>query len=367
MSLRVGVNLLFCSPGRVGGSEEYLVRQLDGLTAIGAPVDRRLYASARFATAHPDLAVDVVRAPVDTDRRPLRVALEHTWLAAVSRRDDLVHHGGGTLPLVGRGPTVLTVHDLQFLTYPEYVAPLKLRYLRSAVPRALRRADVVVTPSEFVRGSVLDAVGVDPDRVRVVPHGVPDPVALTDAATLRSRYGLGTGPVLVYPAITHPHKDHTLLLDLMARHWRDPDLRLVLLGGRGRAEADVAGRLAALGPASRVVRPGRVPVADRDGLLALATALVFPSRYEGFGAPLVEAMAVGTPVVCSDHAAVREVVGDAAVVRRAGDVEAWADALDEVDARRGELVARGRARRESFTVEVSGAALLAAYEQAVRR
>jgi alpha-1,3-rhamnosyl/mannosyltransferase len=374
--LRVGVNLLFCSPGRVGGSEQYLVRQLLGLRAVAADpgphLAVRAYASRRFLDAHRELAgegFEGVASPVDTDRRPLRVAIEHSWLAVASRGDDLVHHGGGTVPVVGRRPAVLTLHDLQFLSHPEYVAPVKLRYLRSMVRAGVRRAAVVATPTAFVRRTVLDAYDVAPERVVVVPHGVPDPDpdagARSDPGELRRRYGLGDGPVLVYPAITHPHKDHAMLLDLLERHWRHPDLRLVLLGGRGVAEDDVAARIAGLGAPSRVVRPGRVPDADRDGLLALATALVFPSRYEGFGAPLVEAMTVGTPIVCSDHEAIREVVGDAAVVRPVGDVSAWADALDEVARRRDELVAAGRRRREAFTLAASGRALRAAYELAV--
>jgi alpha-1,3-rhamnosyl/mannosyltransferase len=370
MTRRVGVNLLFCSPGRVGGSEQYLTRQLLGLREIGADLDVRAYASRRFLDAHAELAgerFEGVPAPVDTDRRPLRVALEHSWLAVASRDDDLVHHGGGTVPALGRRPAVLTLHDLQFLTYPEYVAPVKLRYLRSMVRASVRRATVVATPTAFVRRTVVEAYGVAPERVLVVPHGVPDPDVgdRFDPTELRARYGLGDGPVLVYPAVTHPHKDHALLLDLLEHHWREPDLRLVLLGGRGAAEDEVVARLAALGPGSRVVRPGRVPDADRDGLLALATALVFPSRYEGFGAPLVEAMAAGTPIVCSDHEAIREVVADAAVVRPAGDVAAWADALDEVIRRREELVVAGRHRRQAFALAASGRALQDAYELAV--
>ncbi len=113
----------------------------------------------------------------------------------------------------------------------------------------------------------------------------------TVVVAVRQRYGLGEGPYVVYPAITHPHKNHQLLIDVMARHWTDPALRLVLLGGAGAVDADVGRSIIDRGLGDRVVRPGRVPDADRDALIAGATALVFPSRYEGFGAPLIEAMA----------------------------------------------------------------------------
>jgi glycosyltransferase involved in cell wall biosynthesis len=367
----VAVNLLFCTPGRVGGSEEYLVRQLAGLAAVTNTVENRvdvtLYASDAFFAAHGDVPGRRRPSPVPTARRPLRVALEHTWLAANTRRADVVHHGGGTVPRVGRQPTVLTLHDLQFLRFPEYVAPTKLRYLRWMVPRSVARATIVAAPSEYVRDTVVDAYGADPSRVVVVPHGVADPdrAAMPDAAAVRARYGLGDGPVLVYPAMTHPHKNHTILLEAMATRWSDPALRLVLLGGPGAADAEVTSRIEQLGLGSRVVRPGRVSDLDRDALIALADALVFPSRYEGFGAPLVEAMALGTPIVCADHPAITDVVRDAAVVLPPDDVDAWGAALDEVRRRRDELVAAGRRRREAFTLDASGRALAAAYEAAV--
>ena len=112
------------------------------------------------------------------------------------------------------------------------------------------------------------------------------------------------------------------------------------------------------------MRPGRVPAADRDGLVALAEALVFPSEYEGFGAPALEAMALGTPVICSDSAALPEVVGDAGVVVPL-TVEAWADALSVVAAERDALVERGLRRAAGFTTSASGSALAVAYRRAL--
>jgi len=213
----------------------------------------------------------------------------------------------------------------------------------------------------------VEAYGTDPDRVVVVPHGVDATLGrdAPSAGDLRDRYGLGDGPVVVYPAITHPHKNHRFLLELMATHWTDPDLHLVLLGGRGFADDEVASTVARLGLGRRVIRPGRVPDSHRDGLLSLADALVFPSEYEGFGAPAVEAMALGTPVICSDQPALAEVVGDAGLVLPL-DAEAWADALDVVRGRADELRAAGHERARSFTIERSGAAIAAAYELAER-
>jgi glycosyltransferase involved in cell wall biosynthesis len=365
----VAVNLLWCVPGDVGGSEQYLVRQLLGLASHPTPFVPTLYCLASFVDAHPELAslYRMQPASITGTSRPRRVLAEHTWLRRHTSDADLVHHGGGTTPAVGRTPIVLTIHDLQYLTHPEYLTPTKRRYLERAIPRSVRRSAVVAVPTEYVRTTVIDAYDVDADRVRVVPHGVESTLGADapSASALRRDYGLGAGPMIVYPAITHPHKNHRFLLEVMARHWTDPDLRLVLLGGRGAAEDEVAADIVRLGLEHRVVRPGRVPDDHRDGLIAAADALVFPSQYEGFGAPAVEAMALGTPVICSDQPALAEVVGDAGLVL-ALDVDAWADALDAVVARSDELRSAGRERARAFTTERSGAELAAVYDLAVR-
>src|SRR6056297_653617 len=168
----VAVNLLWCRPGAVGGSEEYLVRQLLGLAAAapGSPGSRiaaTVYCSPTFVDSHRELGdhFEMVAAPFDTDRRPLRVLGEHTWLAHHTRGAHVVHHGGGTTPMVGTRPIVLTVHDLQYRTHPEYLTALKRRYLERTIPRSVGRAAVVAVPTQYVRSTVVEAYGTDPDRV----------------------------------------------------------------------------------------------------------------------------------------------------------------------------------------------------------
>ena len=364
----VAVNLLWCVPGEVGGSEQYLARQLLGLASRPAEFAPTLYCLPAFVDAHPELGelYPMVVAGISGDSRPRRILAEHTWLRRRTGAAALVHHGGGTAPVGGRHPIVLTIHDLQYLTHPEYLSASKLRYLSWTIPRSVERATVVAVPTEYVRRRVIDAYGTAPERVTVVPHGV-EPAIGADAPSaseLRRDYGLGTGRVLVFPAITHPHKGHLFLLDVMARYWGDPDLRLVLLGGPGSADDEVTATIERLRLGRRVVRPGRVSHAHRDGLIALADALVFPSEYEGFGAPVVEAMALGTPVICSDQPALAEVVGDAGIVLPR-DAEAWADALEVLAERGNELRTAGRRRAASFTAERSGAGLAAAYRTAL--
>jgi glycosyltransferase involved in cell wall biosynthesis len=362
------VNLLWCVPGDVGGSEDYLVRQLIGLAGQPAPLVPTLYCLPAFVDAHPDVVAQfpTVAARISGSGRLRRILAENTWLARRTRHADVVHHGGGTVPTIHPGSIVLTIHDLQYLTHPEYLTVVKRRYLSSAIPRSIREATVIAVPTEYVRSTVIGRFDIDPARVMVVPHGVEPRLGAhaADPSELRQRYRLGSGPVIVFPAVTHPHKGHRFLLEVMAEHWTDPDLRLVLLGGEGMAEADVRTTVARLGLDHRVIRTGRVPADDRDGLIAMADALVFPSEYEGFGAPVVEAMALGTPVICSDQPALAEVVDDAGLVLpRSSD--AWSDALGEVASRRDELVAAGRRRALTYTADASGAALAAVYQAAL--
>jgi alpha-1,3-rhamnosyl/mannosyltransferase len=145
----------------------------------------------------------------------------------------------------------------------------------------------------------------------------------------------------------------------MRDHWTDPELRLVLTGGAGTAEHVVSASTD-----RRVCRLGRVPAADRNGLLAMSLAMVFPSRYEGFGAPLIEAMTLGAPVVCSDATCMPQIVGDAGLVRPLR-ADAWKDVLVEAHTRRDELVVAGHRRAQDFTSKASGAALAGAYARAL--
>ena len=215
--------------------------------------------------------------------------------------------------------------------------------------------------------SLVEAYGVHPDRLVVVPHGLPPDFAAApfDEADLRTRYRV-PGPFLLYPAATYPHKNHLVLLDALAQLEDRPELRLVLTGGPAASEEALREAIERRGLQERVVRTGRVPDADRDALLRTASALAFPSRYEGFGAPVVEAMAVGTPVLTSDVTALPEVVGPAGLLLDPDDPTAWADAIGHVlddAALRARLVAAGHARAGAFTAEHSAQALARAYRR----
>jgi glycosyltransferase involved in cell wall biosynthesis len=372
VKLRVGVNLLWLVPGVVGGSEEYVTRLLRGLADLDPDdLDVRLYGLEELATAHPDL---VERFPTRTlalrgRLKALRVAAETTWLARQVRRDrlDVIWHPGGVVPpLTGGAAVVLTVHDLRPLDMPDGFSRTKIAYLRAVLPRSVRRADQVTAPSQQVVDEMVARFGLDPDRARPIPHGIGaallDPVPPAEVARVRAAHGLQDRRWLIYPVITYPHKDHGTLIAAFARiAATHPDVDLVLTGGAGPAEDAVRAAIAASGVADRVHRTGRIDRADLDALIDGATAVAFPSRYEGFGNGALEGLAKGTPVVASDATSLPEVVSDGGLLVPPGDVTAWADALRRVlddDALAARLGAAGRVQAARFTDRAGAEALV---------
>ena len=364
MTPRIAVNLLWCRPGKVGGSEQYLARQLAGLARTGADdFEVSLYAPRGFAAVHPELrAFRTIETPSDGSNRAVRIARESTWLPARTRGVAITHHGGGTVPFRTNGRTLVTVHDVQYLTYPQYFSRTRLAYLSRMMPRSLRRADAIAVPSSYVRDTLVDRFGLDPSSVHVVVHGIESVDTSTiDVAASQHRHGVHGIPYLIYPAITHPHKNHRFLVDLLAGPWRESDVHLLFIGGEGRAHGELVAHIAASGVADRVHMTGHVGPVDRDALIAGADAVVFPSEYEGFGAPVAEAMLLGVPVVASDRTSLPGVVGDGGVVLPL-DLQAWADVPQMVRNRRDELVAAGRTRAAAFSLDASGRDLHGVYK-----
>jgi alpha-1,3-rhamnosyl/mannosyltransferase len=372
---RVGINLLWLVPGEVGGSEEYTVRLLSALADLGSDdVEVILYVNKRFSSAHPEIVsrFTTVVAPVSGSSRVLRVIAESTWLAIRSRADRcaLVHHAGGTMPAVRTVPGFLTLHDLQPLANPERFGLIKGSYIRFIAPRSLRRAECVVCLSHYVANDAIDRVGLPAERIRIVPCGIADPGAAFDAQRLREllgRFDLDDHPFIIYPAITYPHKNHATLVAAFARIAEKHDeVRLVFTGGAGSSDSVIQSTIEAYGLDSKVIRTGRVSEADLDLLYRAATMMAFPSLYEGFGLPVLEAMSRGCPVVASDAGSLPEVAGDAAEFVDPIDVAGWANALGaliEDSARRTVLARSGFDRVTQFAWSVSAQSLLSVYRE----
>lgn len=372
---RIGVNLLWLVPGEVGGSEEYTVRLLAALKQFGSDdVEIVLYVNGRFGEAYPELAswYPTRVAPVSGSSRGLRVVLESTWLAMRSRLDGcvLVHHAGGTMPMVRSVPGILTMHDLQPLANPERFGLIKGTYIRFLAPRSLKKAKTVVCLSDFVANDVVDRVGVRREDIEIVPCGVNDPGAAFDqqrSRALLEALDLSDHPFVIYPAITYPHKNHASLVAAFARIAdRVDDVRLVFTGGAGASDSVVESTIAAYGLQLKVIRTGRIPESDLDLLYRAATMMAFPSLYEGFGVPILEAMSRGCPIVSSDAGALPEVVGDAGELVDPIDVAGWANALLGLltdPTRRTVLTRRGFDRATQFSWSASAQTLLSVYRE----
>lgn len=365
---RVGVNLLWMEPEVVGGSEEYSTRLLSSVAGIGR---HRLVLFVRgdFSAHHEDLAAvtETVVAPLSGSSRVLRVALENSWLPHAARRVgvQLVHHLGGTVPWRNPTPTVLTLHDLQPLVFPENFSALKRGYLRRAIPRSVVTADAVSTTSGYVARAVASRFGL-PVRDIAVVHAGPGPVeAHPGAAAIRSmreRYGIGDR-YAIYPAVAYPHKNHEVLVQAAASF---EGVQLVFTGGPGPADQEIADRIAADGLTAQVKRLGRVPVEDLRCLLWGAAMLLFPSRYEGFGLPVVEAMARGVPVVAANATCLPELVADAGLIVEPSNPSDWAAAVRRLESDTGlaaELAERGRIRVAEFASESGGERLASLYDR----
>lgn len=353
----IALAMLSLVPGGMGGSETYARALGRGLESVGAPVRVVVPENASgFAGIAEEVAVAGVIAGESTVAR-----LRALWSAFVRgsriRRvfgDAAVVHFPFTVPVPRPGRDqafVMTVHDVQHHEMPELFGRAERLFRAFAYDRPARRADVVITISEYARESIVRELRVDPDRVRVVPLGV-------DTSSFEPNLGRRQ-PFALYPARGWPHKNHAALVaavELVRR--RRPGFGLVLTGGN----------LGALGELPDWVdRRGLVPLDELRSLYRSAAVLAFPSRYEGFGLPPLEAMASGLPVAASRAGSIPEVVGDAAVLFDPDDPEDIARGILEALDRGPELAAAGLDHVRRFTWDACVDGHLSAYAEADRR
>ena len=315
-------------------------------------------------------------------RRPQRLAWEQTVLPRlVARaRPDVVHSPHYTLPLRASAPVVVTLHDATPFTDPHLHTRVKGPFLRGATRTALRRAARLVVPSVATRDELVRVADADASRVDVVPHGVDSevfsPPSGARVAALRTRLGLGSTPYVAFLGTLEPRKNVAALVDAWVRacaagagahDGRDEPPVLVLAGGRGW-DHEVARAVARVPPGLRVVRPGYLPLEELPALLGGAEVVAYPSLGEGFGLPVLEAMACGAAVLTTPRLALPEVGGDA-VAYAEPDVGSLAVALAALldDAgERARLRRAALARAATFTWDATAEGHLAVYLAAVR-
>lgn len=289
------------------------------------------------------------------------------------RWPDVVHGTNFVVPPCRRAAEVVTVHDLTSVRFPELCAPASLAYPR-LVRRAVRRGAFVHTHSRYVAEEVVSFLDAPAERVRAISPGVvsgtevprpPGAGAVGPAQPVQAPF---PWPYLLAVGTIEPRKGYPTLVEAFSLAAAGlADLRLVVVGADGWGSDAFEQSLSRSPARERVVRAGYLPPRERDAALAHALALVYPSLYEGFGLPPLEAMAAGVPVVASDAGSLPEVLGEAALVVPAGDAGALAGAIARVvgdeDLRRG-LVERGRARVASLTWEAAATEMVGLYRDA---
>jgi glycosyltransferase involved in cell wall biosynthesis len=376
VAVHVGLNLVFLVPGEMGGLETYARELIRALAAERPDVRLTAFVSreARAAGGEWDELAEVVEVPVYSRNRAQWVRGEQQLLPGLARRAgiDVLHSLASTAPGRGRFRRVVTIHDLHYRVVPGAHFGVKGLGMRLLVPLAARTSDRVIAISRSTAADVRRYLHVADERVDVIPSGVgvtalspPEPAAL-----LRERHRLGDRRVALSVSAKRPHKNLARLLVALAAIPAERRPVLVVPGYPTPYERELRERAQQLGVVGDVRFLDWVSGAELEGLYALADVFVFPSLYEGFGLPVLEAMRRGVPVACSNRSSLPEVAGDAALLFDPEDPRAITTAIERVlgdptEAQR--LRTAGHAQAGRFSWAATARATAGSYERAMGR
>jgi glycosyltransferase involved in cell wall biosynthesis len=376
MHICLNAQLISGQAGYRGAGVNNYTRQL--LAALGGAVLSRATEHQFTAFVHTQgLAIPGIQFVTGSpllEQPAARIAWEQMVLpAALNRHGAHAVHGlVNVLPLVGRLPGVVTVHDLSFVRTPQMLPPLKRFYLARLCAASVARARCVIAVSRQTAADITRYFGAPAAKVHVVYNGVSAAFTPGDAessAHFRRAKGL-PDRYFLYLGTLEPRKNLELLVRAFAR-WRHEigqpaeDVKLVLAGGKGWYYDTIYAQVAALGMADSVLFPGYISLPELPDWYRGAELFVYPSLFEGFGLPVLEAMACGTPVVCSQAASLLEVAGEAALTFPADDEEALADALRCLSGsptQRARLRDLGLAQAARFSWTVAAAQTIELYD-----
>jgi glycosyltransferase involved in cell wall biosynthesis len=372
--MHIGLNLVYLVPGETGGMEIFACELIPELAKL---TDLRLTAFVNREAAEAGGGpwgemIPMVTVPVNARNRVAWVWGEqrHVPPLAAAAGCDVVHSLASTAPLRGPFRRVTTIHDLNYKLVPESHFGLLGMGMRLLVPAAARRSHRVIVDAASTRADLIRHLRVPAGRIDVAPLGVSvrDGASATSWAELCTKLDVEERPLVLSLSAKRPHKNIARLFRALAE--LDPTERpsLVVPGYPTPHEGKLRDLAVALGIADRVRMPEWLPAADLEGLYANAACVVFPSLYEGFGLPVLEAMARGVPVACSNRSSLLEVAGDAALLFDPEDVQAIRSALERL-LRDADLAARlgeaGRARAATFTWRRTAELTAASYERAL--
>ncbi|HYP40746.1 MAG TPA: glycosyltransferase family 1 protein [Chloroflexia bacterium] len=366
--MRVGINahlLAFTSNYRQAGLSRYIYELLLKLPQADPHI--KLTAFTGNGPISPDFLAGKARnlklsqSRLPTVKATVRIAWEQAVLpfAAAGARLDLLHCPVNVRPLFSPCPAVITIHDLIFLRYPQGFHPAKRAYLSAMTGWSARHAAHIIAVSEATRKDVIELLGVRPGRVTTIHNGVGEqfkPLPQDERDRFRAQKGI-SGRVALYVGTLEPRKNLAMLLNAFRPLADDPafsDVTLVLGGSKGWYYDEIFSTAERLGLTSsgRVRFLGRVPDEELPLWYNIASVFAYPSIYEGFGLPPLEAMACGTPVVVANTSSLPEVVGDAGELAAPEHVDAWGRALRSLLADRekaGEMRRRGMLQARKFS------------------
>ncbi|MEP7358381.1 MAG: glycosyltransferase family 1 protein [Anaerolineales bacterium] len=352
---------------RSAGIHHYIDRLLRHLPQAGPDLRLTIFTGA----GQPDVpGAALRRTRLPTGRPIVRIIWEQVLqpLALARLRPDLLHSLAFVSPILAAPPTVVTVYDLSFKLMPHRFRPAQRLYLNALTAHSCRRARRVIAISESTRADLQRHFGLARERIDVAYPGVEPafrPLPATEVEAFRARRGLPARFVL-YLGTLEPRKNLASLVEAFAAlRPAQPGLCLVLAGARGWWYQDLLRQVESLGLAEAVVFPGYVPEAELPLWYNAAAAFAYPSSYEGFGIPVVEALACGRPVVTTTAASLPEAAGEAALLVPPGDAPALAAALERALRLTPDELARGPAHAARFTWAATAAQTAASYRRAL--
>jgi len=369
--MRVGLDLLYLVPGESGGRETYARELVPAMLECSPELDLVAFVNrdaGRLLAGELGATRSVV-VPVSGRGRAGWALGELALVSVAARRAgvDLVHSMANFAPAWGGFRRVVTIHDLQYMVLPELLSWPVRTATSALVSLGAHRADRIIAVSETGRQEVAAGLGVERARIDVVRNGVRPPPPEPATRGVRARYGLEERPFALAVATNLPHKNLPVLFDALRRI--NPERRPVLvLAGHGTTDRALRGQAEAAGVIQDVRLLGALNAQEIDGLYTLASCLVLPTLHEGFGLPVLEAMARSLPVACSDIPVLREVAGDCAVYfdpRRAQEIAGAIEAVTGDEALAGRLRRLGVERAASFSWARAAAGTVASYRAAL--